>query len=117
MSWPITAGTIENTPDRLVAARAPAPVFVPPYRARPPAWAAALRARWRAAREMTLMWMHTGTPASSAAAQKASSSSSSCSPPEGQLEITTVLKPRSTARCSIVDGVVDAGARASGRLR
>ena len=61
--------------------------------------AAARRLRIRAAREITLMWMHTGTPASAAAAQKASSASPSSSSALGQLDSTTVLKPRSTARC------------------
>ena len=45
------------------------------------------------------MWMHTGIPASAAAAQNGSSSSPSCSAPDGQFDITTVLKPRATARC------------------
>ena len=43
------------------------------------------------------MWMVTGIPSSDAAAQKGSSSSLMLSPPEGQQEMTTPLKPRALA--------------------
>ncbi len=97
-SCPIVLGTVANTPARPPTALAFA--FVrrssEPYSVR-----VAARARWRAARPMRLMWMHTGIRSSSATAQKASSSSLIESPADGQHEITTPLKPRAFALRSV----------------
>ena len=96
MSWLIVDGTVANTPARPPTALALASGRAPPYNVPPPfltAASVALRCFWRALREITLMWMHTGIPSSAAAAQNGSSPRETPSPPDGQLLMATVLNP------------------------